>query len=783
MLSVADPIPPDLETALQGRYRIERLLGRGGMATVYLAHDLKHDRPVALKLLTREVAELIGTERFQREIRLAARLQHPHICSVYDSGDAGGLLWFTMPFIEGESLDARLERGGPLPVDEALRIAREAAQALAYAHDQGVVHRDIKPANLLLARDGSTLVADFGIARAIGAARMAADETLTQPGFAPGTPAYMSPEQAAGSHHVDGRTDIYSLGLVLYEMLAGERPFQLGPLAGFEQLMTDPVPRVRARRAEVPAGVDELLQRALAFDPVQRLGSMAAFGAELEALRLGRHATPAGPGLLRRVTDFVAELLSGGGAERRAANPEPPPDTVAVLPFRDLSPARDQAYFSDGLAEELTDALSRVPGLRVAARSGAFRYRGAQVDAREAGQTLGVGAVVSGSVRRQGDRLRVGAQLVGVRDGYELWSHSYDGEMADVFQVQAEIARAIAAALRVTLLGADEAALSKRPTADLEAYDLYLKGRFAWHQRTGASLVEAARYFEEAATRDPSFARAWAGLADAGTLLPLYAGTSPASAWPKAKAAAARAIGLDDRLAEAHTSLAYGTMLFEWDWAAAERSFQRAIAADPAYPIAHHWYADFLAGRGRFEESLVSMQRARELDPLSRITMVELGWVLYLLRRAGESDAILAQVLRLDPTYPHAYLALGLLRLSERRAAEAVLALRRSVELGGFNPHTAGALIAALAAAGDSEGARAELAAIEARAATEYVPPFAFVAAYAGLGNLDGAFRALDQGIAERDVLLPENFFEPLLDPLVPDARYAKAAALMRGSA
>lgn len=773
---------PDFAELLKDRYVLERELGRGGMGTVYRARDLKHDRPVALKLLTSDLAEEIGTDRFEREIRFAARLQHPHICSVYDSGEIAGHLWFTMPYVDGESLEARLERLGRLPVADALRIAREAALALAYAHDNGIVHRDIKPANLLLARDGSTLVADFGIARSIRGSRSTGEFTITQAGFAPGTPGYMSPEQVAGVTDLDGRTDVYSLGLVLYEMLTGERPFGRGALADFVQLMTDPLPLTHIKRPEIPAAVDPVLKKALAFDPGKRY-TMAAFGTELEVLRLGPGMDARTSGPLARVSSALRGLFGGKAPLRELSAPAEtaPPTSAAVLPFQDLSPAQDQGYFSDGLAEELTTALSRIPGLRVAARSSAFQFRGAGLDVREVGRKLQVGAVLGGSVRRSGERLRVSANLVTVTDGYELWSESYDRELADVFQVQEEIARSIATALRVKLAGSAEAALARRPSADLEAFDLYLKGRFAWHQRTSQSLPEAARYFEEAVARDPDFARAWAGLADACTLLPLYTGATPAEAWPRAKAAALRAIGLDDGLADAHTSLAYGTMLYEWDWPAAEREFRLALATDPNYPVAHHWYADFLSGRGRFEEALTEMRRAQELDPLSRITGVELAWVHYLMGRNQEADAALEQVLRLDPTYSHAHLVVGLLSLAAGRPADAIVALRRSMELGGFNAHTAGALISACAGGGDRLAAMAELDSLTARAAREYVPPFAFVAAHAGMGDLDRAFEWVDRGISERDVLLPENFFEPLLDPLKRDPRYVAVAARMRG--
>lgn len=774
----------DLAELLRGHYVLERELGRGGMATVFLARDLKHDRPVALKLLNPDIAKLMGTDRFRREIRLAARLQHPHICSVYDSGAAAGQLWFTMPYVEGESLDVRLEREKRLPVSDALRITREAAQALAYAHEHDVIHRDIKPGNLLLAKDGSTLVADFGIARALSVGTAPGERTLTEAGFSLGTPAYMSPEQAAGVTDLDGRSDVYSLGVVLYEMLTGERPFKGGSLAAFARQVTDPVQQLRTQRPEVPAEVDEVLRRALAFRPDERFASMTELGAALGDLTTGPVPRTSAVRPLGALFALIAMIIAGFLMLR--GKPTTAGDgalnSAAVLPFTDLSPAKDQEYFSDGLTEELTNALSRLGGLRVAARSSAFQFRGAGIDVREVGRRLGVGAVLAGSVRRSGDRLRVSAQLVNATNGYELWSDSYDRDMADIFAVQEEIARAIVSALRVQLGGdaGQDSALINRPTQDLVAYDLYLQGQFALNQRSEATLPEAVRLFRQAVTRDSNFARAWAGLADANVLLPLYTGSSPTTTWPAAKVAGRRAIALGGGLAEAYTSLAYGTMLYEWDWAEAERQFQRAIAADPNYPTAHQWYSDFLAGRGRLAEGLREMQRAQELDPLSRIIGSELAWVYNAMHRPAEADSAIQRVLRLDPNFPQATSILGQIRLAEGRPREAIETLQHSLDAGGFNAHTAAVLISAYAASGDRVAATALLDTLTARSAREYVPPFAFAGAYAGLGDRDRAFSWLERGIRERDALLPENFFEPLFDPLRSDRRYAVVVASLR---
>ena len=628
-----------LRDALRDRYTLVRELGRGGMATVWLADDLRHDRQVALKLLHSELASSLGADRFLREIRIAARLQHPHILTVLDSGAAAGpkggpeLLWYTMPYVEGETLRSRLAREGQLPLADALRIARDVAEALEHAHAHGVIHRDIKPENILLS-PGHALVADFGIAAAL---QSPTDDTrLTETGVVLGTPHYMSPEQAAGERALDRRTDVYSLGCVLYEMLAGEPPFT-GPTqqAILAKRLSAPTPRVGTVR-EVPPQVDEAVTRALARAPADRYGTTAELAAALDA--------PATTGRASRARWRSRALVAGGlvatlvgaavalGGRTTQRHDDAGPASAAVLPFVDLSPSRDQEYFSDGLTDELITSLSKIEGLRVAGRTSSFQFKGRNPDVRDVGRRLGVGAVLEGSVRRAGDRLRVNAQLVSAHDGYQLWSESYDRNPEDVFAVQEEIARAIVAALRVRLGAATDSALGARPTEDLDAYDLYLKGRFAWNQRTGTSLQQAASWFGQAVARDSGFTRAWAGLADSYLLLPAYTGERQEEAWARARDAARRALAADPALADAHTSMAYGTMLYEWDWAGAEASFRRAIAANPNYPTAHHWYADFLAGRGRLDEALEQMEEARRLEPLSLIINAELA--LGLLRDA-----------------------------------------------------------------------------------------------------------------------------------------------------
>jgi eukaryotic-like serine/threonine-protein kinase len=781
-----------LQASLADRYRIERELGRGGMATVFLAHDLKHDRPVALKVLHPDLAQVMGPDRFLREIRVSSRLQHPHILSVHDSGDADGQLWFTMPYVEGETLRSRMVREKQLPLEDALRITREVADGLHYAHQHGVIHRDIKPENVLLSGPvagdrgpsgkSHALVADFGIARAVAPESA---ERLTESGISLGTPQYMSPEQAAAQQDLDPRTDVYSLGCVLYEMLTGEPPYT-GPTAQaiIAKRLSEPVPHVSTGRDVSPA-LERAVTTALARSPADRFSTAAEFGDALQSDRLdgsaGGTGTPARPRSRRPMAGPVAigltlvfVVVGGYATVRWARSPRVAPlASAAVLPFVDLSPQKDQEYFSDGLTEELITALSQVPGLRVAARTSSFQFKGQSTDLHEIGRKLDVGAVLEGSVRKSGNRFRISTQLISVKDGYQLWSESYDRDLADIFAVQEDVARSIVAALRVRLAPARDSALALRPTRDLEAYNLYLKGLFAWNQRTGPALQDAVRYLEQAVARDSTFARAWAALADAYILVVPFAGGSPTETWRKAQAAAGRALALDSNSAEAYTSLGYGNMIYQWNWPAAEENFRRAIAADSDYATAHHWYGDFLAGRGRLAESQAQMSRAHELDPLSRQIGIEWGWGSYLMHRNDEAAARIRQTLELDPNYAGAHLRLGMVQIQQHHYPEAIASIKRSIDLGVFYPHGAAALAFAYGVSGNREAAMKIVDDLKQRSPRELIPPYAIAVAYAGLGDVTQGIEWLNRGIDQQDIYIPENFFDPLLDPLRADPRFA----------
>src|SRR6185437_459530 len=495
-----------LAQVLADRYVVERVLGAGGMATVYLAQDRKHRRPVALKVLHPHLAANLGPERFLREINIAASLQHPHIVPLYDSGQANGNLYYVMPYVDGESLRQRMERERQLPLEDALRLTRAMAAALDYAHRHGVVHRDIKPENVML-HDGEAMVADFGIAKALTAA---SDVSLTQTGMAMGTAAYMSPEQAMGEPEIDGRTDIYSLGCVLYEMLAGQAPYT-GPTAQaiIARSITEAAPPLRSVRAAVPDWVEQAVHKAMAKDPAERFSTATQFSQALGSV--GVASTP--PGTAR------ATPAAGAAA----------PKSIAVLPFVNMSADPENEYFTDGMAEEIINALTKIQRLRVAARTSSFAFKGKNVDVRTIGEQLNVSAVLEGSVRKAGAKLRVNAQLVSVNDGYHLWSERFDRELEDVFAIQDEIAGSIVRALRVVLSDQEKRAIENAPRVDVEAYDYYLRGRQYHHQFRRAGIQFARRMFERALDIDPNYALAHAGAADCCSFLYMYWDASKAN--------------------------------------------------------------------------------------------------------------------------------------------------------------------------------------------------------------------------------------------------------------
>ncbi|HEU5153975.1 MAG TPA: serine/threonine-protein kinase, partial [Gemmatimonadales bacterium] len=556
-----------LGEALASRYKVERELGQGGMAKVFLAHDLKYERAVAVKVLRPDVAADVGASRFLREIQIAARLHHPHILPLYDSDQADGLLYYVMPYIEGESLRQRLLRERQLPVPEALQIAREVADALSYAHSCNVVHRDIKPANILL-DSGHALVADFGVARAVGGAQ-------TSSGHVIGTPAYMSPEQVDGSEYLDGRSDIYSLGAVLFEMLTGEPPFRGSTVTAIiANRLTSPAPSPRQFRDLVPEAVDAAVKKSMANLPADRFTSATQF-----AEAIGTAATTA---------------IAVGAAQ--AITQEAGPKAVAVLPFENMSTDPENEYFSDGITDDIIAQLSKISALKVISRTSSMQYKKTTKKIAAIAEELGVGAILEGSVRKAGTRVRIVVHLVDPRSEKHLWGETFDRQLTDVFEVQSEVAQQITGALAVTLSPEEKQRVEKKATGDAEAYNLYLLGRFHANKWSEANVQKGIEYYQQAIGKDPHYAVAYAGMSDALELLSIGFGSKPPVEYlAQAKAMALKALEMDDTLAEAHTSLAYARWLGDLDWTGAEREFKRALELKTSYVMAHEWYAEYLA--------------------------------------------------------------------------------------------------------------------------------------------------------------------------------------------
>jgi serine/threonine protein kinase/Tfp pilus assembly protein PilF len=741
-----DPTEVLAET-IGDRYHVRRELGRGGMATVYLAHDIRHDRDVALKVLRPELG--IGADRFLREIRVAAGLRHPHILPVHDSGEAGEYLYYVMPYVPGLSLQDRLDEERTLSPRDTMVIGAEVAEALDHAHRQGVVHRDIKPGNILL-EDGHAVVADFGIARAV---RDAGDDRLTQAGVVVGTPAYMSPEQTTGEEHIDGRSDIYSLGCVLFEALSGAPPFRgANSMAILSARLTSPVPRLRDVTQDIAPEIDEIIGRALAVDPTDRFSTSGELA-----------------GLLRALAS------SPRTASHRAVS-GPVQASIAVLPFTNMSADKENEYFADGITEEIINALAKLDGLRVASRTSAFAFKGQDSDIRKIGDQLNVATVLEGSVRKAANRLRVTAQLINVRDGYQLWSDRFDRELDDVFAIQDEIAQAITANLEVKLGRRSDPKLVKAPTSNLAAYNLFLEGRYHWNRR-GESLRHAERCFAKAVALDPQFALAHAGLADSHNLLGWYRMERPADAFPKAKAAALSALSIDPALAEAHTSLGFVLMNYDWDWASSERAFEKALTLNPGYPTAHHWYSEFLMSRGRTRDAVEEARKAQELDPLGLIINTVRGMAHYFDRDFAAAVTECRRTLAMDQAFGPVMIWLGLAHIALGEYAEAVRIFDEERRVSG--PASATDAFRGVALARDGRTADAERTLEELRTSsnTRYVSAFDMALLEHALGRLDRALEEMVRAVDERSIWLVWAANDPILDDMRADPRFSAVLA------
>ncbi len=622
---------------------------------------VKHGRKVAVKVLHPELGDALGADRFAREVRIAAALNHPNILALHDSGEAGGQLYYVMPFIAGESLRHRLTREQQLPIDDAIDITRQVAAALDHAHARGLVHRDIKPENILL-HEGQALVADFGIALVAGSAP---SERLTGTGLMVGTPEYMSPEQAAGERTLDARSDVYALGCVLYEMLAGEPPFTgRSAQAVIAKRFTAPAPGIRPLRPSVPAAVEQALERALARVPADRFATAGAFAEALAGL----------PGV------------------------QPVARSVAVLPFRNLSADPENEFFADGITEDVIAQLSRIRSLKTISRSSVMPFKDRTQNLREIGETLNVAALLDGSVRHAGTRVRIVATLVDPATGRQLWCDTYDRELVDIFAIQSDVALQIAHALEAELSPDETHRIRKEPTSDLQAYQLYLQGRHCMHRWTGEGMEQALRFFEQAVTRDPGYALAHASLAYAYTDMALgVAGSLPAEeAIRRARAAATRALELDNALAEGHGAMAHIRYAFDYDWTGAEAEFRRAIELNPNSGDVYDAYGLMLSALERYDEAIEMQRRAHEIDPLAH----RMDFATTHLRAGRFDDALHAVglVLDVEPGLPLAHATLGWVHTFRGMPEQGLASLRHALSLAPDNTLYAAQLGQALAA-------------------------------------------------------------------------------------
>jgi serine/threonine-protein kinase len=795
-------------------YRILEKLGGGGMGVVYKAEDLRLGRHVSLKFLPEQLSsEPLAIERFQREARAASSLNHPHICTIYDVDQYEDQHFIVMEFLEGQTLKHRIS-GRPIELDRVPEYGHQMADALEAAHSKAIIHRDIKPANIFLTDRGQVKLLDFGLAklmperRGAGWARQAAgnfgvttqDAHLTSDGVALGTVAYMSPEQVRGQE-LDERTDLFSMGLVLYEMCTGQRAF-IGSTSGviFDAILNRaPVPAARLNPA-IPVQLEQIIAKTLEKDRELRYRSASDLRADLQRLIRDTDSARAMPFTtgqasrqkLRRLWPHLVwggilgvllilfglnvgnlrDRVFGGASQARI-------ESIAVLPFANLSNDPKTEYLSDGITESLINNLSQLPNLAVMSRNTVFRYKGQATDSQKVGRDLHVRAILTGRLIQTGDELMISVSLEDVENSRQIWGEQYNRKLSNLVTVQQEIAGDIYERLRPRLAGEEKKLLAKRPTENAEAYQLYLQGLFYWNKWTQADFKKAAEYFSQAVQKDPGYALSYAGLADSYSLLGDAGYLPPAEAWPKAKTAAMQALNLDDSLGEAHTSLGLVKEHFEWDWAGAEKEFKRAIELNPNLATAHHWYGDYLTNMGRFDEGIAETKKAQELDPLSLIINTTVGWQFYLSGRNDSAVEQLHKVLDIDPKFSPARRILEEVYAHMGKFKEAVAEREKALSLSG-GPELAASIEEDFTKSGYKGVLQSWLDGLTELSKHSYVSSYSIAESYMRMDQKQKAFEWLEKAYEEHDSGLVSLAVEPMFENIRPDPRFKEILRRMK---